>query len=563
MNNVSFADLGLADPLLRALTAANYSVPTPIQARTIPLLLQGRDVLGIAQTGTGKTAAFALPVLQHLAAQNRRAEPKSPRALVLAPTRELAVQIARSFDTYGKGLGLRLGMVIGGLGFGRQIETLNRGVDILIATPGRLIDLMQQGHARLGHVSFLVLDEADRMFDMGFIKDVRRIVASVAKQRQTLLFSATMPPDVAKLAAEILRDPERVEIAPQGRTVDRIDQRVYFVNATAKRSLLSHLLADPELERVIVFTRTKRGANRVAEALDKTGVRSEAIHGNKSQNARQRALDAFTRGRARVLVATDLAARGIDVQGVTHVINYELPADAESYVHRIGRTARAGASGVALSFCDGSERGQLKSIERLTNHRIAVSPTPANEDMPSMPAVSSSGRAEEDEQPRRRERRPGQRSEHRPENRFGHRPPQHRQDNRPQRPRHDGERFQGERSQGDRQWVQGDYRDQPHGDRPQHDRPRHDRPQGERSYGERAHRGRPHGDRPRDDRPRDDRPHGHRPQGDRPHGDRPYGGRPHGAHSYGGQAHGDRPHGDRPLGEQRRPQWKRRRRPAA
>ena len=379
---MSFAELGLSEKVQQAVQAAGYTTPTPIQAQAIPHVLARRDVLGVAQTGTGKTAAFALPVLQHLAAQNRRAEPRSPRALVLAPTRELAVQIARSFDTYGRGLGLRLGMVIGGLGFGRQIDTLQKGVDILIATPGRLLDLMNQGHCKLGNVTFFVLDEADRMFDMGFIKDVRRIGQSVNKQRQTLMFSATMPPDVAKLAGEILREPVRVEIAPQGRTVDRIDQRVYFVNAANKRALLQHLLSDSGLEKVIVFTRTKRGANRVAEQLDRTGVPSEAIHGNKSQNARQRALDSFSRGRARVLVATDLAARGIDVAGVTHVINYELPAEAESYVHRIGRTARAGASGIAISFCDSSERGQLKGIERLTNQRIAVAATPANEDMP-------------------------------------------------------------------------------------------------------------------------------------------------------------------------------------
>ena len=510
MSDVSFADLGLAEPLLRALDAANYSVPTPIQARTIPLLLQGRDVLGIAQTGTGKTAAFALPVLQHLAASKERAQPRSPRALVLAPTRELAVQIARSFDTYGRGLGLRLGMVIGGLGFGRQIETLNRGVDILVATPGRLLDLMSQGHARLGNVSFFVLDEADRMFDMGFIKDVRRIAASVSKQRQTLMFSATMPPDVARLAAEVLNQPERVEIAPQGRTVERIDQGVYFVNAASKRALLSHLLADADLERVIVFTRTKRGANRVAEALDRSGVPSEAIHGNKSQNARQRALDSFSRGRARVLVATDLAARGIDVQGVTHDINYELPADAESYVHRIGRTARAGASGIAISFVDGSERGQLKSIERLTNQRITVLVTPANEDLPQQAAPA---------QPRQRE----ERADDRGDERRG--PPRR---HRGQRPQHHAER--------------------PH-------RHHDDRPQGDR----------PHGDRPHDDRPHGDRPHGDRRHGDHPRGNRHHGDRPR---SFEG---GQRDFGDyrdrapeaprtdeRPHGQQR-PQWKRRR----
>jgi ATP-dependent RNA helicase RhlE len=503
VTEVSFADLGLAEPLLRALNAANYTHPTPIQARTIPALLQGRDVLGIAQTGTGKTAAFALPVLQQLAEDARRAEPRSPRALVLAPTRELAVQIARSFDTYGKGLGLRLGMVIGGLGFGRQIETLNRGVDILVATPGRLLDLVERGNVRLGHVGFLVLDEADRMFDMGFIRDVRRIVSLVAKQRQTLLFSATMPTDVAKLASEILRNPERVEIAPQGRTVDRIDQGVYFVNAAAKRALLSHLLADEALERVIVFTRTKRGANRVAEALDRSGVRSEAIHGNKSQNARQRALHAFARGRARVLVATDLAARGIDVQGVTHVINFELPADAESYVHRIGRTARAGASGIAISFCDASERGQLKGIERLTNQRIAVLAMPANEDLPQPVATP----------PRPREEHHGERREERPrQHRRGQGP--HRHDDRPR-----GDRLhQGER---------------PH-------RHHDERPRGSHPY-------RHHDERPRsfDDRVRDFGDYRDQPrQSDRPHGDR---------------LRADRPHTDRPHGEQRRPHWKKRR----
>ncbi len=481
MSNVTFADLGLAEPLLRALHATNYVHPTPIQARTIPLLLQGRDVLGIAQTGTGKTAAFALPVLQHLAASNERAQPKSPRALVLAPTRELAAQIARSFDTYGRGLGLRLGMVIGGLGFGRQIETLQKGVDILVATPGRLLDLVQRGNVKLGNVTFLVIDEADRMFDMGFIKDVRRIVASVSKQRHTLMFSATMPPDVARLAGEVLRNPERVEIAPQGRTVEKVDQRVYFVNSASKRALLSHLLSDQSLERVIVFTRTKRGANRVAEALEDRGVSSEAIHGNKSQNARQKALDNFSRGRARVLVATDLASRGIDVVGVTHVINYELPADAESYVHRIGRTARAGASGIALSFCDGSERGQLKSIERLTNQRIAVVSTPANEDMPAAPPMRPRAEREANDEKQSEHRGP-----HRGRGGNGH-------------GHHGGGRHRpfGDRSGGERspapaehQWARGDYRTQ--GERPQGDRP-----QGENTYGARPHAKRPYTPRPK------------------------------------------------------------------
>ncbi|MDP1749219.1 MAG: DEAD/DEAH box helicase [Reyranella sp.] len=557
MSEVSFADLGLSEPLLRALHGAKYTTPTPIQARTIPALLQGRDVLGIAQTGTGKTAAFALPVLQLLAASNERAQPKSPRALVLAPTRELAVQIARSFDTYGRGLGLRLCTVVGGLGYGRQIETLARGVDILIATPGRLLDLVERGNVKLGNVTFFVLDEADRMFDMGFIRDVRRIAGSVSKNRQTLLFSATMPNDIAKLSSEILKNPERVEIAAQGRPIEKIEQRVYYVNASSKRQLLSHLLSDAALERVIVFTRTKRGANRVAEALEDRGVRSEAIHGNKSQNARQKALDNFSRGKARVLVATDLASRGIDVQGVTHVINYELPADAESYVHRIGRTARAGASGIAVSFCDSSERGQLRSIEKLTRQPIAVVATPANEDMPVMPAVSRTRDDRDDRDERGRDERPRGRGPGGPGGRprsFGDRPRSFggghgdRPNGPPRGPRPHGDRPHGDRPQGERQWTQGDFRDRPHqlGDRPHGDRPQGDRPQGDRprSFGDRPNgppRGdRPHGDRPHGDRPRFDRPHGDRPQGDRPQGDRPNG------PPRGDRPQGDRPHGDRP-----------------
>ncbi|MBS0546469.1 MAG: DEAD/DEAH box helicase [Proteobacteria bacterium] len=539
MSNVTFADLGLSETLLRALSAANYTTPTPIQERTIPALLQGRDVLGIAQTGTGKTAAFALPILQHLSTTTVRAQPKSPRALILAPTRELAVQIARSFETYGYGLGLRLCTVVGGLGYGRQIETLQRGVDILVATPGRLLDLIERGNVKLGQVTFFVLDEADRMFDMGFVRDVRRISQLVAKERQTLLFSATMPNDIAKLAHEILKNPEKVEIAPQGRTVDKIDQRVYFVNSSIKRTLLSHLLSDAALERVIVFTRTKRGANRVAEALEDQGVRSEAIHGNKSQNARQKALDNFSRGKARVLVATDLASRGIDVSGVTHVINFELPADAESYVHRIGRTARAGASGVALSFCDGSERGQLRSIERLTNQRLTVVPTPSNEDMPAAPPMRPKAEREardasEDEQ-RNGRFRPARNGNGGGRHGGGGRRPF-------------GERPQGN---GNAEFRGGDFRDRPHGDRPLGGRPQGDRPQENRFRGERPHHERAFGDRPRHERPHNDRPRGDRPHHDRPHHDRPHNDRPH--HE---RPHGDRPQGDRPSGDRPRSAWK-------
>jgi len=564
VSTVTFADLGLSETLLRALSAAKYTTPTPIQERTIPALLQGRDVLGIAQTGTGKTAAFALPILQHLSSTTVRAQPKSPRALVLAPTRELAVQIARSFETYGYGLGLRLCTVVGGLGYGRQIETLQRGVDILVATPGRLLDLIERGNVKLGQVTFFVLDEADRMFDMGFVRDVRRITQLVAKDRQTLLFSATMPNDIAKLANEILKNPEKVEIAPQGRTIDKIDQRVYFVNSSTKRALLSHLLSDASLERVIVFTRTKRGANRVAEALEDQGVRSEAIHGNKSQNARQKALDNFSRGKARVLVATDLASRGIDVTGVTHVINFELPADAESYVHRIGRTARAGASGVALSFCDGSERGQLRSIEKLTSQRIAVVPTPSNEDMPAAPPMRPRAEREardagEDDQ-RNGRFRPGG---HGARNGGGGRPGGGGRRSFGDRPSHD--RTGHDQTRGDRppapastEFRGGDFRDRPQSDRPQGDRPQSDRPQGDRPYGDRPRNDRPHGDRPHGDRPQGDRPrpyggpgnnppHGDRPRGEhRPAGDRPHGDRPQAA----------RPQGERPQGDRPRPAWK-------
>ena len=367
-----FDGLGLTEALTRAVAAENYTTPTPIQARAIPLLLEGRDLLGIAQTGTGKTAAFALPILQHLSATRAQPGQRRVRALVLAPTRELAIQIHEAFRTYGRNLPLRHAVILGGVGQGPQVKALARGVDVLIATPGRLLDLKTQGHVRLDGTSILVLDEADRMLDMGFIRDVRKIVRSLPRERQSLLFSATMPDEVARLAGEMLDRPARIEVTPQVVTVDRIDQRVYFVPTARKRALLTGLLSDPALDRVIVFTRTKHGANRVAGQLGKAGIEADAIHGNKSQGARQRALERFRGGEARVLVATDIAARGIDVDGVTHVINYELPHEPESYVHRIGRTARAGAAGIALSFCDPSERNQLRGIERLTKRPLAV-----------------------------------------------------------------------------------------------------------------------------------------------------------------------------------------------
>jgi ATP-dependent RNA helicase RhlE len=371
----SFTDLGVSEALRRALHAENYLTPTPIQAGAIPLLLTGKDILGVAQTGTGKTAAFLLPILQQLAAAKLAAAPRSTRALVLAPTRELAAQIGERAHAYGRLLGLRHAVVFGGVGFGPQIKALARGVDLLIATPGRLLDLIGQGRLRLDQVTHLVLDEADRMLDMGFIRDVRKIVGLLPKERQSLLFSATMPPEIARLAGELLRAPVRVEVSPPTRTADRIDQRVFMMEASAKRAFLANLLADPAMARVIVFTRTKHGANRVAQHLHKAGIAAEAIHGNKSQGARQRALEQFRTGRARVLVATDIAARGIDVDDVTHVVNYEIPNVPESYVHRIGRTARAGAAGIAISLCDPSERAYLRDIEKLTNRQLTDAPS--------------------------------------------------------------------------------------------------------------------------------------------------------------------------------------------
>jgi ATP-dependent RNA helicase RhlE len=400
----SFDGLGLAEPLRLALKNENYLKPTPIQAQAIPLLVEGRDLLGVAQTGTGKTAAFALPILHRLSEQRLQRSPGRPHALILAPTRELALQIEERFRAYGRGLPLRSTVVFGGVGQGTQVKALARGVDILIATPGRLLDLYGQRHVNFDQVSILVLDEADRMLDMGFIRDVRKIVAACRKERQTLLFSATMPPDIAKLAAEILRNPVRIDVSPATVTVDRIDQRVYFVPGDAKRTLLTELLADPAMDRVLVFTRTKRNADRVCKFLKQDGQTVEALHGNKAQNARVRALEAFRNGRVRILVATDIAARGIDVSAISHVINYELPNEPESYVHRIGRTARAGAGGTAYAFCDPSERSYLKAIEKLTrspltviSHRLTQAESVSNDRRPerkAKPAARSGWRPE-------------------------------------------------------------------------------------------------------------------------------------------------------------------------
>jgi ATP-dependent RNA helicase RhlE len=366
----SFQIFGLAEPITRALAEEQYSTPTPIQSDAIPVVLAGRDIVGIAQTGTGKTAAFALPILNRLHANRKPLEKKSPRVLVLSPTRELSGQILDSFRTYGRHMRIQSALVIGGVPMGRQVRDLMNGLDVLVATPGRLLDLMRANAVRLNQVEVLVLDEADRMLDMGFIHDIRTIVAKLPKERQTLLFSATMPREIADLAAQMLRDPARVAVTPVASTVDRVDQRVILVDKPAKSALLIEVLRNEVTGQTLVFTRTKHGADKVVKSLHHAGLSAEAIHGNKSQNQRERVLGAFRAGKLKTLVATDIAARGIDVDGISHVINYDLPNIPESYVHRIGRTARAGAAGVAISFCDHEERAYLRDIEKLIRMTI-------------------------------------------------------------------------------------------------------------------------------------------------------------------------------------------------
>ncbi len=372
MTNNKFSGLNLADPIQRALDARNHVEPTPIQARAIPELLAGKDLLGIAQTGTGKTAAFALPILDRLSRGHGNKDRRLPRALILAPTRELAIQIGEEIRAYAIYLHLRQMVIFGGVGQKPQVSALRRGVDIVVATPGRLLDLMDQGWVRLGSVEVLVLDEADRMLDMGFVRDVRKIIGALPADRQSLLFSATMPTEVTRLSRNILTNPVTVEVTPRATPVARVEQQVYHVGAREKLALLTGILEKPALSRVLVFSRTKHRANRITEKLGKAGVSVAVIHGNKSQSTRQRALKRFREGQVRVLVATDIAARGIDVEGVTHVVNFDLPNEPESYVHRIGRTARAGAGGIALSFCDPTERAYLSSIERLIRNRLTV-----------------------------------------------------------------------------------------------------------------------------------------------------------------------------------------------
>ena len=371
-STTKFTDLSLAEPLLRALDEKKYTIPSPIQAKSIPFLLQGRDLIGIAQTGTGKTAAFALPILQRLSANPAPATPKRPRALILAPTRELAAQIQQSFSAYGKFLKLSSAVVFGGVSLSPQIRTLARGVDILIATPGRLQDLERSKHVILDKVEVFVLDEADRMLDLGFVHEIKRIITKLPPKRQSLLFSATMPLAIQELASSIVHNPARIEVTPDAPTVERIEQHVCFVNRHDKAKLLVHFIGKHPKGLVLVFVRMKHMANKLVDQLAKDGIKAEAIHGNKSQPARQRALENFRAGHSNVLVATDIAARGIDVKGIALVVNFDLPEEPESYVHRIGRTARAGLDGMAIAFCDSAERNLLRSIERLIRRPISV-----------------------------------------------------------------------------------------------------------------------------------------------------------------------------------------------
>jgi ATP-dependent RNA helicase RhlE len=369
---MKFDQLGLIQPILSALASEGYTTPTPIQEKAIPLVLKRKDLLGCAQTGTGKTAAFAIPIIQLLSSE-RPVQGKRPiRSLILTPTRELAIQIGESFQNYGKNTSLRYHVVFGGVSQHSQVQALNKGLDVLIATPGRLLDLMNQGYIQLGEIDFFVLDEADRMLDMGFIHDVKRVIKELPKRRQSLFFSATMPPVIVELADTILTNPSRVEVTPASSTVEKINQAVYFVDKGNKIKLLVDVINDNEIDRALIFTRTKHGADKVAKLLSRQDIHAQAIHGNKSQNARQNALQNFKDAKTRALVATDIAARGIDIDDLAFVINYELPNIPESYVHRIGRTGRAGADGIAIALCDAEEKAYLRDIEKLIGKKVRV-----------------------------------------------------------------------------------------------------------------------------------------------------------------------------------------------
>lgn len=456
---MKFTDLNLIEPILRSLQEEGYDTPTPIQQQSIPHSIEGRDLLACAQTGTGKTAAFAIPILQRLNEKYAAQPTNHVKTLILTPTRELAIQIGDSFTAYGRHLKLRNFVVFGGVGQKPQEDAMRRGVDILIATPGRLLDLMNQGFVKLDKLEIFVLDEADRMLDMGFIHDVRRVIKALPTERQTLFFSATMPPEIAKLAHDILTDPVKVAVTPVSSTVDLIDQSIYFVDKNRKKNLLLHLLETNDVKSALVFTRTKHGANRVAQDLTKAGIEAQAIHGNKSQTARQNALGSFRDGKIKVLVATDIAARGIDLEELSHVVNFDLPNIPETYVHRIGRTGRAGASGVAFSFCDQEEKAYLRDIERLINKKVPV----VNEH-PFPLGSGANDKPEADDRPPRQPRNQPRRNESRREPQGSNRP-----------------------SRNDQQ--RNEPRREPQGDRPQRDsQPKRNEPQGERSQSDRQPR---------------------------------------------------------------------------
>jgi len=427
---MSFESLGLAPELLRAVADEGYTQPTPIQLQGIPAVLSGRDLLAAAQTGTGKTAAFTLPILHKLNGHSATA----PRVLVLVPTRELAAQVAESVRTYGKHLKLRTAVIFGGVGFNPQADILRRGVDIIVATPGRLLDHAQQRTVNLSGIQILVLDEADRMLDMGFIHDIKRVLALLPKQKQNLMFSATFNPDIRKLAEGLLHNPASVEVAPRNSTVDRIEQRVFMVDKNRKQALLALLVKEGDWKQVLVFTRTKHGANRLAEQLERDGIQATAIHGNKSQNARTRALADFKAGQVRVLVATDIAARGLDIESLPHVVNYELPNVPEDYVHRIGRTGRAGMEGEAISLVCGEERGELRDIQRLLKKDIPSMSVPGFE--PGSP-LTEVERARQQQQPQQA-RQQQQPQRHGQRHGSGHGSGQHRSQpsQRPPQPSH-------------------------------------------------------------------------------------------------------------------------------
>ena len=423
----NFKDLGLTPTLLNILTREGYETPTPIQAQAIPFLLKGHDLQGIAQTGTGKTAAFALPILHHLLADRKIPQPRTVRALILSPTRELASQIAESFKTYSAGMGLAIATIYGGVKYAQQYKALNGGLDILVATPGRLLDHIEQKTVDLRQVEYFVLDEADQMLDLGFVKPIRQIASRLAAKRQNLFFSATMPKEIGTLASELLTDPKRVEVTPQATTAERVEQKVIYVEAIRKRALLSELYAEDELTRTLVFTRTKRSADRVAAYLQAGGIEAAAIHGDKNQGQRERALMAFRDGRVRALVATDIAARGIDVDNVSHVINYELPHVTEAYVHRIGRTARAGNTGIAITLCSDDERKLLKDIQRVTRQTIPAFDRRKDKALALLDeAILASGQTEKPKTPERLKTKSDRgRETDRPNRRARTRPGQH------------------------------------------------------------------------------------------------------------------------------------------